>query len=56
MGGTKPIQCDVRLIAATNQDLEAKIQDGTFREDLYYRLNVIEVFLPPLRELSLIHI
>ena len=50
VGGTKPIQCDVRLIAATNQDLEAKIQDGTFREDLYYRLNVIEVFLPPLRE------
>jgi len=50
VGGTKPFQCDVRLIAATNQDLEAKIQDGTFREDLYYRLNVIEVFLPPLRD------
>ena len=50
VGVTKPIQCDVRLIAATNQDLEAKIQDGTLREDLYYRLNVIEVFLPPLRD------
>ncbi|MCZ6677737.1 MAG: sigma 54-interacting transcriptional regulator [Candidatus Poribacteria bacterium] len=50
VGGTKKITCDVRIVAATNQDLEAKIKDVTFREDLYYRLNVITISLPPLRE------
>ena len=50
LGGTETIQVDVRLIAATNQDLETAIADGTFREDLYYRLNVFAIFVPPLRE------
>lgn len=50
VGGTKTIQVDVRLIAATHQNLERLIADGKFREDLYYRLNVISVTLPPLRE------
>jgi DNA-binding NtrC family response regulator len=50
VGGTKPIEVDVRLIAATNADLEKQIADGRFRADLYYRLNVIPVFIPPLRE------
>jgi len=50
VGGTHPIAVDVRIIAATNRNLEQAIQSGAFREDLYHRLNVIAVSLPPLRE------
>lgn len=50
LGSNTPIKADVRLISATNQDLKKKISSGTFREDLFYRLNVISVDLPPLRE------
>ena len=50
VGGTKPIHLDIRFIAATNSDLKKKIADGTFRQDLYYRLNVIPICIPPLRE------
>ncbi len=50
LGSNMPITVDVRLISATNQELTKKISDGTFREDLYYRLNVISIELPPLRE------
>ena len=49
VGGKHPIQTDVRIIAATNADLESKICNGQFREDLYYRLNVVSLSLPPLR-------
>ncbi len=50
VGGTEPIPVDVRVIAATNRDLEDDIRRGRFRSDLYYRLNVISMHLPPLRE------
>jgi two-component system nitrogen regulation response regulator NtrX len=50
IGGTQPIQVDTRVIAATNKDLGERIETGKFREDLYYRLNVIPFYVPPLRE------
>lgn len=50
VGGTKPLKVDVRVIAATNRDLETMIERGEFRQDLYYRLNIISLQIPPLRE------
>ena len=50
LGGTSPIEIDVRVICATNADLPAMVEDGTFREDLFYRINTIELNIPPLRE------
>ncbi|MDY3114649.1 MAG: nitrogen regulation protein NR(I) [Sutterella sp.] len=50
VGGHEPIKADVRVIAATNQNLEARVKEGLFREDLYHRLNVIRLRLPPLRD------
>lgn len=50
VGGSRTIRVDVRIIAATNKDLENSIKDGTFREDLYYRLNIFPIYMPPLRE------
>jgi two-component system nitrogen regulation response regulator NtrX len=50
IGGSKPVQVDVRVLAATNKELEAEIAAGRFREDLFYRLNVVPISVPPLRE------
>ena len=50
IGGAQPIRCDARVIAATNRDLESAVEAGEFRQDLYYRLNVVEIRIPPLRE------
>ncbi len=50
IGGSKPIEVDVRVLAATNKNLETEIADGRFREDLFYRVNVVPIHVPPLRE------
>jgi two-component system, NtrC family, response regulator PilR len=50
LGGTDEVQADIRIIAATNQDLPKRVEEGRFREDLYYRINVISIELPPLRD------
>src|ERR1700751_479823 len=50
VGGTQPIKVDIRLIATSNRDLDAEVSKGTFREDLYFRLNVVNLHVPPLRE------
>ncbi|RKX76059.1 MAG: sigma-54-dependent Fis family transcriptional regulator, partial [Spirochaetes bacterium] len=50
LGGTNPLPVDARIISATNKDLETKVNEGAFREDLFYRLNVVRIDVPPLRE------
>lgn len=50
LGDTRPVHSDIRLLSATNRDLEARVSEGLFREDLYYRINVLEIKIPPLRE------
>ena len=50
LGSNTPVKADVRIIAATNRDLPQLVREGRFRDDLYYRLNVVNIFLPPLRE------
>jgi len=50
LGSTRPIKVDIRILAATNKDVEKMVQEGTFREDLYYRLNVVSIIVPLLRE------
>ncbi|MDX2434407.1 MAG: sigma 54-interacting transcriptional regulator [Desulfobacterales bacterium] len=52
VGGTDPIEVDIRVLAATHRDLDAMIREGTFREDLYFRLDVFPIYIPPLRERS----
>jgi len=48
LGGTRPVKCDVRVVAATNRDVLESVRNGSFREDLYFRLNVVNLDLPPL--------
>jgi transcriptional regulator with PAS, ATPase and Fis domain len=50
LGSTKEVQCDFRLVCATNRDIKKLVKEGLFREDLYYRISVVEVYIPPLRE------
>src|SRR5215207_7775592 len=50
VGGSKPIDLDVRLVAATNRNLESLVREGKFREDLFFRLNVVRITMPPLRD------